>query len=258
MKKKIILNLARFFSLFWKLVPFEIRKFLFTSFFIIESRGNNTKEGLKRIFIIQDKLDWVINERAIQHDSGIHPKHRLTGYHNFFIDRIIDGESVLDVGCGIGVVAMDIASQRKKSSIIGVDINKQNIEIARKLKIKNSINNINFIYGDIKSKKDIKSDVVILSNILEHISDRITFLEDIISKSGAKKFLIRVPLFERDWQIALRKELEIYYFSDKDHKIEHSIEEFKKEINFCNLRIKELKTIWGEIWAQCFYEQKQS
>ncbi|MBO6960222.1 MAG: methyltransferase domain-containing protein [Prochlorococcus marinus CUG1438] len=255
MKKKIILGLARFVSLFWKCIPFTIREFLFTSFFIIESRGNNANEGLKRIFLIQDKLNWVINERAIKYDNGIHPKHRLTGYHDFFIDRINDGESVLDVGCGIGVVAMDIASQRNKSLIIGVDIDKENIEIARKLKIKNSINNINFICGDINSKKDIKSDVVILSNILEHISDRVTFMEDIIKKSGAKKFLIRVPLFERDWQIALRKELEIYYYSDKDHKIEHSIEEFKKEINSCDLKIKELQTIWGEIWAHCFYEQ---
>jgi len=256
MNKKIILNLASFISFFWKCIPFKIRKFLFTSLFIIESRGNNAKKGLKRIFIIKDKLDWVINERAIQYDSGVHPKHRITGYHNFFIDRIIDGESVLDVGCGIGVVAMDIAYKRKKSLIIGIDINKKNIEIARKFKVKNSIMNIDFIFGDINSKKDIKTDVVILSNILEHISDRINFLKDIIRKSGAKKFLIRVPLFERDWQLALRKELEIYYYSDADHKIEHSIEEFKKEINFCNLKIKELKTVWGEIWAHCYNEQQ--
>tara|TARA_B100001989_G_scaffold73402_1_gene50186 strand:- start:103 stop:873 length:771 start_codon:yes stop_codon:yes gene_type:complete len=256
MNRKIILNLATFFSFFWKCIPFKIRKFLFTSFFIIESRGENAKKGLKRIFIIKDNLDWIINERAIQYDNGVHPKHRITGYHNFFIDRIIDGESVLDVGCGIGVVAMDIASKRKKSLIIGVDINKGNIEIARKLKLKNSIKNIDFILGDINSQKDIKSDVVIFSNILEHISDRINFLKDIIRKSGAKKFLIRVPLFERDWQLALRKELEIYYYSDADHKIEHSIEEFKKEINFCNLKIKELKTVWGEIWAHCYNEQQ--
>ena len=198
----------------------------------------------------------VINERAIKYDEGIHPKHRLTGYHDFFIDRIIDGERVLDVGCGNGVVALDIASKRKRSLIIGVDINKKNIEIAKTLKIENSIQNIEFIYGDIKSQKYIKSDVVILSNILEHISNRILFLEDIIKKSGAKKFLIRVPLFERDWQMALRKELEIYYYSDTDHKIEHSIEQFKNEINFCNLQIKEMHTLWGEIWAKCHYEEK--
>ena len=153
---------------------------------------------------------------------------------------------------------MDIASNRKKSLVIGVDINKENIEIAKKLKIKNSIENIDFIHGDISNQKDLKSYVVILSNILEHIKDRIFFLEDIIRKSGAKSFLIRVPLFERDWQIPLRKELEIYYYSDRDHEIEHSIEKFKSEINLCNLKIKEMHTLWGEIWAHCNYEENQS
>ena len=68
-------------------------------------------------------------------------------------------------------------------------------------------------------------------------------------------FLIRVPLFERDWQLALRKELGIYYFSDLDHEIEHTTSEFKREVNDANLKIKEIFTIWGEIWANCSNEK---
>ena len=45
------------------------------------------------------------------------------------------------------------------------------------------------------------------------------------------------------------RELGIDYFSDNDHKIEHSIVEFKKEISDSKLIIKEMKTLWGEIWA---------
>ena len=72
--------------------------------------------------------------------------------------------------------------------------------------------------------------------------------------TGSNKFLIRVPLFERDWQIALRKELDIYYFSDLDHKIEHTVNEFKKEMRQSDFLVKELITIWGEIWAVCIHE----
>ena len=97
------------------------------------NQGSKTENGLQRIFEIKDKLDWIINERAIAYDKGIHPKHRLTGYHNFFIDRVEDGEKVLDVGCGNGVVAMDIASKRKNSFILGVDINNKH-KIAKKIK----------------------------------------------------------------------------------------------------------------------------
>ena len=105
------------------------------------------------------------------------------------------------------------------------------------------------------SELNNNSDVVILSNILEHIKERKSFLRMIVKKSGAKTFLIRVPLFERDWQLALRKELGIYYFSDLDHEIEHTTSEFKKEVNEANLKIKEIYTIWGEIWANCSNEK---
>ena len=206
---------------------------------------------MKRIFEIKDKLDWIINERSIKYDNGIHPKHRLTGYHDFFTERIKNGDKVLDVGCGNGVVAIDIALKCQKSFIMGVDINNENIKIAKEIQLKNSLKNISFICGDINSQNNLKSDVVILSNILEHITERKAFLKNIIKKSGARKYLIRVPLFERDWQLALRKELGIYYFSDLDHKIEHTLEEFRNEIETSNLNIKEIYTIWGEIWANC-------
>ena len=254
MKKKLILKLADFISIFWRIIPFKVREFIFTSFLILESRDKKTKKGLSRIFYIKDKLEWIINERAIFYGNGIHPKHRLTNYHQFFIDRIKDGESVLDIGCGNGAVAIDVAVERPNSNIIGIDINKESIKFARKLKEKNSLTNINFKNGNIIHKKDINSDIVILSNVLEHIEDRNTFLEGIISNTGAKTFLIRVPLFERDWQVSLRKELGIYFYSDLDHKIEHTVKEFKTEMNNVNLKIIELHTIWGEIWSRCEYE----
>ena len=40
----------------------------------------------------------MINERALRCGDGIHPKHSLTKYHNFFTDNILNGENILDVG----------------------------------------------------------------------------------------------------------------------------------------------------------------
>ena len=113
---------------------------------------------------------------------------------------------------------------------------------------------MNFINGDISNFKEIKSDVVILSNVLEHIENRSLFLKNIHKLSGANLFLIRVPYFKRDWQIAFRKKLGMYYFSDADHKIEHTLEELTQELKISNLTVNETKIIWGEIWAKCEYE----
>ena len=40
-----------------------------------------------------------------------------------------------------------------------------------------------------------------------------------------------MPAFERSWEVPMRERLSINYFSDNDHKIEHTLEEFLKEIN---------------------------
>ena len=116
-----------------------------------------------------------------------------------------------------------------------------------------NLKNVKFIYGDINNQKDINAEYVILSNILEHIENRTKFLRNIQKISNSKIFLIRVPNFERDWQMALRKELGIYYFSDVDHKIEHTVDQLKTDMEKAGFTIKEIITVWGEIWATCEY-----
>ena len=254
MNKKLILKIANLCSIFWLLIPSKIREIIFTSAFILESRSSKPELGLKRLFKLKNKLEWVINERSIAYDSGIHPKHRLTNYHDFFIDRINDGEIILDVGCGQAIVAASIAAARKKSMVIGIDINADNISKGRNLIEEKNLRNVKLISGDINDQEELNVDKVIISNVLEHIDNRIEFIENIKSITKAEYFLIRVPMFERDWQIPLMRELGINYFSDNDHKIEHSINEFEKEMLASKLIIKEMKTLWGEIWVNCVNE----
>ena len=49
----------------------------------------------------------------------------------------------------------------------------------------------------------------------------------------------------------LRRELGVNYYSDPDHKIEHTIAEFEAEMADAGLAVSELLTPWGEIWATC-------
>ena len=74
MSKFYILKLANFLAFFWHFIPEFIRLKLFFGFFILESRGDE-KKGLKKLFLIKDKLNLVINERALHYGKGIHPKH---------------------------------------------------------------------------------------------------------------------------------------------------------------------------------------
>lgn len=247
--KSFALILANALSVVWRALPSRLRAGFITGLLVLDSRHPDPAQGLRRLLAIRDRLDLVINERAMVYGSGEHPKHRLTDYHRFFINRINDGDRVLDIGCGYGAVARSIARAHPGCTVVGIDMNKS--RLASAIAADNPAN-LSFIEGDAtQAVPDGSWNVVVLSNVLEHITNRSEFLRALISSTGAPKFLIRVPLFEREWQMALRRELGVNFFSDDDHKIEHTLTEFRGELSKGGLVLSELVTLWGEIWADC-------
>lgn len=246
--KQFALRLADIIAWFWRLLPGSLRKGLLTGLFVLESRGKPA-DGLRKLLALQDRLEWVINERALAYGNGIHPKHRLTRYHDFFVAHIPTGSRVLDIGCGYGAVARSIATRVAGSTVVGVELNRSRLAQAR---ADNVPANLSFIEADARYNLPAGPwNVVVLSNILEHIEDRVGFLSDILRQAQPEKVLIRVPLFERDWKLPLRRELGIGYFSDPEHFIEHRLDELREEISMAGLQPVETITLWGEIWMEC-------
>ena len=247
MMKAIGLKIADVLAILWHILPKRARLMLLKGLFVLESRGSDTGAGLARLFALQDALEHVVNERAMVFGNSEHPKHKLTRYHDFFIDRIADGERVIDVGCGYGAVARSVARSRPASQVTGVDYDQERLGQARRA---DNPPNLSFVESDAtKSVPAGPWDVVILSNVLEHIVDRPGFLRSLIATTSAKRFLIRVPLFERDWKMPMRRAVGANYYSDPDHKIEPTQAEFRKETEQAGLVLDEMITPWGEIWA---------
>ena len=122
----------------------------------------------------------LISILAIELNNGLHPKHRIIKYKEWFLDKISNDEIVLDIGCNTGSL-VNIASEKAKF-VYGIDINIGHIETA-KSKIKKS--NIKFFQADATSfdySKCKSIDVILLSNVLEHIDDRVRFLKKILSQ----------------------------------------------------------------------------
>lgn len=159
------------------------------------------------------------------------------------------GARVLDIGCGHGVVARSIATRVPQSTVVGIEVSEKHYSMAC---AGQALPNLSFIMADARHSLPTGLwDVIVLSNIVEHIEDRVGFLRDILRQAMPAKVLIRVPMFERDWQLPLRKELGVSYFSDDEQFIEYTLNELKSELSEAGLGIAELQTLWGEIWVSC-------
>ncbi len=244
MKKYTILLLS-LFARIWLFFPKVFRLNLIKLFLFFESRNSKAKT-FDNLFNLYNFNETLINERALFYNNGIHPKHKLINYHQFFISNISNNEKIIDLGCGYGEVAYSIAKNFPNNIILGVDIDEGRLNQA----ITNNIyKNLSFTKKDIvKEKIDDEFDTLILSNVLEHIDERVFFLKKIIQNCKVKKILIRIPSFERSWMIPFMKELKINYFSDEEHFIEHKKDEIIEELKSANLNINSITSIWGEFW----------
>ena len=182
-------------------------------------------------------------------EGGIHPKHRLMNYHQFFVDNVDPQDTVLDIGCGNGFLTYDVA--KKAKSVTAIDLNEDNIEFAKRNFNKDNIKYICMDAAQLNCEEEF--DTVIMSNVLEHIDNRYDFLLKI--KKLANRFLIRVPVLNRSWLTYYKRELGVEYRLDLTHKTEYTMESFQQELEKAGMRIERASIQFGEIWAVVTREQ---
>ena len=179
-------------------------------------------------------------------EGGVHPKHRLMNYHQFFVDNIEHDDVGLDLGCGNGLVTLDVAKKAKE--VVGVDLNEDNIKAAQDNLQKRQSGNVKFILADaLKKRFDMKFDKIILSNILEHIENRMEFLTQLRELSSV--ILLRVPMLDRDWVTLYKKELGLEYRLDKSHYVEYTVESLRTELKKAGWKLDQFTVQFGELWG---------
>ena len=89
-------------------------------------------------------------------------------------EKILSGIKVLDIGCGGGLLSEPMA--RLGADVTGIDASERNIEVA-KLHAKQNGLKINYICSSPENlKTDIKFDVILNMEIIEHVEDISFFL----------------------------------------------------------------------------------
>ncbi|MFA5210878.1 MAG: class I SAM-dependent methyltransferase [Patescibacteria group bacterium] len=208
-------------------------------------------KNLLNIFVKLDNFCYkIISRLVIYENDGVHPKHKIMNYHKFFIDNINENDEILDIGCGKGENAYDIAQKAKK--VLGIDIKENNIKTANE-KYHHACRqtgkaNLEFLVGDAtKNNFSKKFDKIVLSNVLEHIENRVEFLKSLHNISDV--ILIRVPMIDRDWLAVYKKNKGFEYRLDPTHFIEYTLDELKKELRDSGWKIEDYSIQFGEFWG---------
>jgi 2-polyprenyl-3-methyl-5-hydroxy-6-metoxy-1,4-benzoquinol methylase len=144
---------------------------------------------------------------------------------------------ILDIGCGVGTIDFYLA--KKNYLITGIDISKQAIEIAKENAKLFKLRNTKFVVGDVnKLKFKSKFDMILCSEIIEHVEDDSKLLHD-LSKHLSKKgvILLTTPLDSAPlYKTGLTKR-----FDERvGHLRRYNLEKLKKIVHNNNLRISKI------------------
>jgi ribosomal protein L11 methyltransferase len=85
----------------------------------------------------------------------------------FLLEMNIEGKSIVDMGCGTGVLAI-LAYMKGASNIIAIDIDSWAYENAKDNVKANNANSIQVIRGDVQALNDVHADIII-ANINKNI-----------------------------------------------------------------------------------------
>ena len=227
-------------------VPPRVGDRLFQSWVNVLAERGEPDDALRRLFALDDHLEREIDRTAIRYDGGVHVKHRLTRYHDFFVERVSPGERVLDIGSGKGELAHDLAV-RAGADVTGIDVKSPSLAFARE---RFRHERLRFLERNaLEALPHGLFDVVVLSNVIEHLEARVDLLRRVGRELRPRCVLIRVPAEDRHWHVPLRRELGLSWFSDPSHVVEYDRARLLADLDDAALEPVEVQARWGELWT---------
>lgn len=143
---------------------------------------------------------WLDHDWAEMIENSPAPKHRRRIIKNIVTDSSFKINSVLDVGCGSGILIKELKTLLPgEVQFFGCDISSSVINFNTQ-----KYSGVKWFVSDLdENNLDVTADVVVCSEVLEHVRDWETSLDKLINATR-KRLVITVPsgkLFEIDRKV---------------------------------------------------------
>jgi ubiquinone/menaquinone biosynthesis C-methylase UbiE len=99
----------------------------------------------------------------------------------FLLPYLKPGMSLLDCGCGVGSITLDLAEIVAPGPVIGLDMDEGQLEIARQSARERGLNNVTFEQGDVYRLRftDETFDAVLAHTLLYHLNNQLKALKEL-------------------------------------------------------------------------------
>lgn len=114
---------------------------------------------------------YSISDETVQREYvGVR---RATRWVPFFLPHLKPGMRLLDCGCGVGSITLDLAEIVAPAQVIGLDRDESQLEVARKAAQARAITNVTFEVGNVYelAYADGSFDAALAHTLLFHLSD---------------------------------------------------------------------------------------
>lgn len=97
----------------------------------------------------------------------------------FFLPRLRPGMALLDCGCGVGSITLDLAAIVAPGRVVGLDLDEGQLEIARGEAARRDLTNVTFRQGSVYALPfaDGEFDAVLAHTLLIHLRDPLAALQ---------------------------------------------------------------------------------
>ncbi|MCF8331158.1 MAG: class I SAM-dependent methyltransferase [Bacteroidales bacterium] len=136
----------------------------------------------------------------------------------------VSDKKVLDLGCGNGMVSFYLAQNHNVNTVVGVDVNHNNVTIANAEKIKRETPNVYFIIDDAQNLTQIEDDSFdILINIESafHYPNKDQFMDEVhrVLKPGGQFIIADIVRTKKGnlWLRKWKKRMNFNHWSEDDY-----------------------------------------